>query len=62
MLNGQTQAFEGSTLVDVLKIFDFEGKVVATAVNDTFIPVGMRASCLIKDGDRIEVLAPMQGG
>jgi sulfur carrier protein len=35
---------------------------VATALNGDFVPAGLRAATPIRDGDRIEVVAPMQGG
>lgn len=34
----------------------------AVAVNGRFVPKGQYASLYIKEGDRIEVLAPMEGG
>jgi sulfur carrier protein len=36
--------------------------VVATALNGEFIAGDEREETLIGEGDRIEVLAPMQGG
>ncbi len=35
---------------------------VATAVNGVFVAKTARETYVIKDGDRIEVVAPMQGG
>jgi sulfur carrier protein len=35
---------------------------VATALNGEFAPKGKRAVTLLNDGDRIEIVAPMQGG
>ncbi len=35
---------------------------VATALNGQFVPKGMRESVELSQGDRLEVLAPMQGG
>jgi len=36
--------------------------VVATAVNGEFVPATERRAARLADGDRLEVLAPMQGG
>ncbi len=36
--------------------------MVATALNGEFVPAGSRPGAGLKDGDRLEVLAPMQGG
>lgn len=34
----------------------------AVAVNGRFVPKGQYAALYIKEGDRIEVLSPMEGG
>ena len=50
-------------VTDIVEIkIGFDGIVVATARNGEFVPAGLRAGTPIQDGDRIEVLAPMQGG
>ena len=35
---------------------------VATALNGNFLPAATRAATTLKDGDALEVVAPMQGG
>ena len=35
---------------------------VATAVNEAFVPAGARAGHVLRPGDRLEILAPRQGG
>ncbi|MGR3197707.1 MAG: sulfur carrier protein ThiS [Paracoccus sp. (in: a-proteobacteria)] len=35
---------------------------VATALNGDFVPKGARAETVLSPSDRLEVLAPMQGG
>ncbi len=35
---------------------------VATAVNGEFVALGVRPRTRLAEGDRVEVLAPMQGG
>lgn len=35
---------------------------IATALNGLFIPRELRAGTALSDGDRLEILAPMQGG
>jgi len=35
---------------------------VSTAVNGEFIAAAQRARTVLAEGDRIEVVAPMQGG
>jgi sulfur carrier protein len=50
------------TLERVLAQLGFGDRTVATALNGEFIAVGLRAGTLVRDGDRLEVVAPMQGG
>ena len=35
---------------------------VATALNGEFVPARARGATPVKDGDRIEIVAPRQGG
>ena len=61
-LNGETRDVSAVTLDALLIETGFEDAVVATAVNGAFVPAPSRAAQSLKDGDSIEVLAPMQGG
>jgi sulfur carrier protein len=40
----------------------YAGRVITTAVNGEFVAAEARTRTLLADGDRVEVLAPMQGG
>jgi sulfur carrier protein len=62
LVNGawrETVAAELSTVLDELGYGD---AVVTTAVNGEFVAAGVRLRTRLADGDRVEVLAPMQGG
>jgi sulfur carrier protein len=61
VLNGAAQEPSSTTLEALLEEFGFSGRV-ATAVNETFVAATDRATFALTDGDRVEVLAPMQGG
>ena len=61
-LNGETLRTEAATLADLLDEKGYNGAVVATALNGTFLPKGLRAAAPLSDGDTVEVVAPMQGG
>ncbi len=61
-VNGEWREVRAADLAGVITELGFEHAVIATAVNDEFVPVGDRAMLTLDDGDRIEVLAPMQGG
>ena len=60
-LNGEARQTEAATLAELLAEQGLGGKL-ATARNGDFVPAGLRATTPIHDGDRIEVVAPMQGG
>ena len=40
----------------------YANAAIATAINGEFVAAAARAQTPIAEGDRIEVLAPMQGG
>ncbi|MBD3844732.1 sulfur carrier protein [Bosea sp. OAE752] len=62
LLNGAPQDIAGKTLAEALAELGYAGRIVATAVNGEFVPARKRAETALNDGDRIEVVAPMQGG
>ena len=61
VLNGVPREVRAETLSDLLAECGFSGRV-ATAVNEDFVPSSLRISHALNDGDRIEVVSPMQGG
>ena len=61
VLNGEAREVAAETLAALLEECDFSGRV-ATAVNEDFVPSSLRLGHRLNDGDRVEVLAPMQGG
>jgi sulfur carrier protein len=62
VVNGESQELLAATLADALQSLDLAEAKVATALNGEFVPARARAATLVKDGDRIEILAPRQGG
>lgn len=62
LLNGEPREVAATTLEQALAELGYVGKVVATAVNGDFVPARKRETVTLKAGDRIEVVAPMQGG
>ncbi len=53
----------GATDVEMaLHELGYGDAVVATALNGQFVPAGSRTDARLAEGDRLEVLAPMQGG
>ena len=60
-LNGNPCRTDAATLAALLAEQGF-GPKVATARNGDFVPATLRPATPLAEGDRIEVLAPMQGG
>ena len=51
-----------ATLALALNALGYGGKKIATAVNGRFVAAPARPKVELSDGDKIEVVAPMQGG
>ena len=51
-----------ASLAGALDQLGFGGAVVATALNGEFVASAARGTITLSEGDRVEVLAPMQGG
>jgi sulfur carrier protein len=62
LVNNELRETQVHTLTDLLRELGLEAAVVATAVNGNFVPAGRRAAVELREADRVEVLAPMQGG
>ena len=62
MVNGETHEVAAATLAELLAALDYEGDWLATAVNSDLVHKANRAEFRLRDGDRIEILSPMQGG
>jgi sulfur carrier protein len=62
VVNGEPREVAATTLLDALEALDFAEAKIATALNGEFVPARSRAATPVKDGDRIEIVAPRQGG
>lgn len=60
-LNGEPRDVAADRLAAALAELGYEG-TVATAVNGDFVPAALREGHALAEGDRVEVLAPRQGG
>ncbi len=61
-VNGEARDLTAATVAEALAELGWGAARVATALNGEFLPGAMRADTALKEGDRLEVLAPMQGG
>lgn len=62
IVNGSPLELEAEDLMSALAALDYGDAKVATAVNGAFVPANARAGRPLQDGDRIEIVAPRQGG
>ena len=62
MVNGEAHEVAATALAELLAALDYEGDWLATAVNSDLVHKANRAEFKLSDGDRIEILSPMQGG
>jgi len=67
-VNGELTEFDGlggadeARLDRVLGDLGYTGRKVAVAVNETFVPRTGWSDRVVEDGDRLDVVAPIQGG
>ena len=61
-VNGCWREVRGAALAAALSDLGYGEAVVTTAVNGEFVAADARATRQLAEGDRLEVLAPMQGG
>ena len=61
-LNDDAHDIEPGTLATALESLGLAGRKIATAVNGRFVAAAARPRTALADGDRVEVVAPMQGG
>jgi len=62
IVNGEPREVAVGTLAEALRALDYGEAKVATALNGEFVPARARGATPVKDGDRIEIVAPRQGG
>ncbi len=61
-VNGAWREVSAAQLAAALQDLGYGEGVVTTAVNGEFVAVRAREKVVLCEGDRLEVLAPMQGG
>ena len=64
IVNGDELDLPGrvATLAEALEALDYGGATIATALNGRFVAARLRNETPIAEGDRIEIVAPRQGG
>lgn len=62
IVNGQSLETASTTLAGLMTELGYQGEWYATALNADLVPDAERATARLSEGDRIEILSPMQGG
>ena len=62
VVNGAPREVVATRLDRLLEELGYGEAAVATAVNERFVPREARPATELAEGDRLEVLAPLQGG
>jgi sulfur carrier protein len=62
-VNGEVKELEnGLNVSEMIEALEYKVKGFAVAVNTTFVPIAKYNETIIKEGDTIDILAPVQGG
>lgn len=62
ILNGVPTEIDNGTLAEVMIELGYVERLFATTVNGEFVRAPSRITCVLKNGDRVEVISPRQGG
>ena len=62
VVNGEKTEMSVQTLAELIAARGFSEGEVATALNGEFVPRAARGGTLLRKGDRVEIVAPRQGG
>ncbi|MBO6508047.1 MAG: sulfur carrier protein ThiS [Roseibium sp.] len=62
IINGERQDVSSLTLDALLEELAYDHEFLATARNNELVAAEDRTRCRLAEGDRIEILSPMQGG
>ena len=61
-VNGERQEVAATTVKDVLGELDYEGDFLVVAVNHDVVKRTQWDDTPLRDGDRVEIVSPRQGG
>jgi sulfur carrier protein len=62
-VNGEIKELEsGLNVTQMIEALEYKVKGFAVAINTTFVPIAKYQETTIKEGDKIDILAPVQGG
>ena len=62
VLNGESLDVSAETLGELCQAQGYDGAKIATALNGEFVPERARANTKLTKADKVEIVAPRQGG
>jgi sulfur carrier protein len=62
LVNGDAVETKAASLADLVAELGYRESAVATALNGAFVPRHARAATRLSAEDRVEIVAPRQGG
>jgi sulfur carrier protein len=62
IINGEPEERDAATLLALVETLGLAEAKIATALNGVFVPASARGRTALVDGDKVEIVAPMQGG
>ena len=60
--NGVATEISEGTLAEAMIALGYVERLFATSVNGEFVRAPSRSTCVLKNGDRVEIVSPRQGG
>ncbi len=62
-INGEIKKIkDGLNIRELIEFLEYKSKGFAIAINTTFVSIKNYEETIVKDGDTIDILAPVQGG
>ncbi|GAB6854259.1 sulfur carrier protein ThiS [Asaia astilbis] len=62
MVNDERTRIQSGVLSEALVELGYGEAKVATAIDGVFVPRSARSTRILREGEKLEILAPMQGG
>jgi sulfur carrier protein len=62
IVNGEAKRAKAASVRALLKELEYEGNFFAVAVNQSVVPRRSWDEPVLRDGDKIEIVSPRQGG
>ncbi len=62
IVNGERVETCARSLAELIAEAGYGDAKIATAINGQFVPARARTTAALADGDRVEIVAPRQGG